>query len=59
MAGRKRAPRELRNRIQDALDKEGIRALARRLGIAVNTLYNVYKGASVNVTTITHVEAHL
>lgn len=49
----------MRDRIEAAIEKDGIRPLARRLEIATNTLYRIYKGDSVNNLTILHVEANL
>ncbi len=59
MAGRKRAPKQLRERVEGAIEAEGIVALAKRVGIATNTLYRLYRGDSVNSTTIVVVEAAL
>lgn len=64
-ARRRRAPRELRDRIELAIvqvvdgKRVGIVALAMRIGVATNTLYRIYRGDSVNSTTISHVESHL
>ena len=59
MGERHRAKKSLRNRIQAAIEKEGIVVLAKRLGIASNTLYRVYKGDSVQAGTLALVEQTL
>lgn len=59
MAGRHRAKKPLRLRIEDKIEAEGIVALAKRIGIATNTLYRVYRGDAVTGATIALVEQTL